>query len=229
MYNIFGDFMETTIYVIRHCEAEGNRTGRFQGHIDSDITEIGESQISCLAERFRDICVDRVFSSPLMRAKKTAKAVADIKNLPLEIENDLIEISGGEIENMTYPDIYAKWPYVEISWVKAPYDFCAPGGESMKQVYERIWRAVKKIIQENEGKNIVISSHGAAIRCLLCRLTKGDIKNLNDVSWSDNTAVSKFIFDKELNCRTEFLNDASHLSEELLPKKSRITSMIKAD
>ncbi len=229
MYNIFGDFMETTIYVIRHCEAEGNRTGRFQGHIDSDITNIGEKQIVCLAERFRDIHIDRVFSSPLIRAKKTAKAIADMKHLPLEIENDLIEISGGEIENMTYPDIYAKWPFVEISWTDAPYDFCAPGGESMKQVYERIWRGVKKIIQENKGKSIALASHGAAIRCLLCRLTKGDIRHLNNINWSDNTAVSKFVFDDKLNCRIEFLNDASHLSEELLPKKSKITSIIKAD
>ncbi len=229
LYNNFGDLMGTTVYIIRHCEAEGNRTASFQGHVDSDITDIGSHQLKFLAERFKDIHIDKVFSSPLLRAKSTADAVADIKGLTTYTDNDLIEIYGGEIENMTYADIYAKWPYVEVSWVNSPQDFCAPGGESMRKVYERIWHGVKKIIAKNKGKSIVIASHGAAIRCLLCRLIFGDIEKLNSVNWSDNTAVSKLTFDENFNCSIEYLNDASHLPKELLPKKSRITSMIKAD
>ena len=218
--------MNTTVYIVRHCEAEGNRTGSFQGHIDSDITDTGNHQLKFLAERFRDIHIDKVFSSPLQRAKRTADAIAEIKGLITKTDNALIEIDGGEIENMTYADIYAKWPFVEISWVNSPQDFCAPGGESMREVYERIWCGVKKIIAKSKGKSIVIASHGAAIRCLLCRLTFGDIEKLNSVNWSDNTAVSKFVFDEKLNCSIEYLNDASHLPEEFLPQKSRITSMI---
>ena len=72
----------TTIYLIRHAEAEGNLYRRVHGWYDSLITENGCRQIAALEERFRDVPIDAVWSSDLFRTRTTARAVYRSKNLP---------------------------------------------------------------------------------------------------------------------------------------------------
>ena len=62
----------TDIYLVRHAEAEGNLFRRAQGHWNGRITERGKKQIDALAERFRDIHIDAVYSSDLDRTVETA-------------------------------------------------------------------------------------------------------------------------------------------------------------
>lgn len=215
-----------TFYIIRHCEAAGNATRTFQGSTDTDITPLGRRQLEALHRRFEDIPLDTVYSSPLCRAFKTAQAVTFGKGIPIIKEDGLTEISGGAIENMSFPDIYKKYPGIEYIWQCSPQDFAAPQGETMRSVYDRIWKTVKKIAADNCGKTVAAATHGAAIRCLVCRVLKGDIEKLNEIPWSDNTAVTKLIFDDELNCSAEFVNDTSHLSDDLIPEAHRISAAI---
>lgn len=229
MYNNFGDFMTTTIYLIRHCEALGNKSGTFQGSIDSDITEIGAKQIEFLGKRFENKDIDKVYSSPLLRARKTAQAVADATGLSVVVDNGLTEIHGGDIEGMSYADIYKKYPDIEMIWTYSPQNFAPPNGEPMRLSYERIVKTVFNLVKENAGKKIAIASHGAVSRCLLCKLIYDDIERLNDVTWCDNTSVTKIIFDENMNGKIEYINDTSHLPEEYLPSGSKIASYIQRD
>ena len=73
----------TTIYLIRHAEAEGNLHRRIHGWYDALITENGFAQMRALEERFRDIPIDAVWSSDLYRTRATARAVYVPKGLPL--------------------------------------------------------------------------------------------------------------------------------------------------
>ena len=88
----------TTIYLVRHCETKGNRQRLFQGHIDMDISEAGVQQLARLAERFRTVPLDAVYSSPLLRAMRTAQAVNRYHDLPIHQDARLIEINGGSWE-----------------------------------------------------------------------------------------------------------------------------------
>ena len=72
----------TTLYLIRHGEAEGNVFRRLQGQYDSMITPNGRKQIGALEERFKDIHVDAVYSSDLSRTCITAGAIYKPKGLP---------------------------------------------------------------------------------------------------------------------------------------------------
>lgn len=221
--------METVVFIVRHCEAMGNKSGTFQGSIDSDITDIGARQLDFLAERFADIKLDKVYSSPLLRAYKTAEAVGRAQGLPIVKYDPLTEIDGGDIEGMTYADIYTTYPEIEETWTYAPQNFAPPKGESMRDAYERIFKAVFTLAKENKGKTIAIASHGAVIRCLLCAVTEGNIERLNNVTWCDNTSVTKLVFDDDMNCSVEFINDTTHLPDEYLPSGSRIASYIQRE
>ncbi len=217
------------MYVIRHCEAEGNSLKIYQGHTDLDITEAGKRQLERLGDRFENIHIDKVYSSPLKRARKTAAAVADRKGLPIIDNAGLIELFGGDFEGMKFAKIFSDYADYEEIWLNHPQDFCGPGGESMRTLYERMWNAVKEIATENNGKTVAVATHGGAIRTLNCKLLFDDIERLNETPWSENTAVTKIIFDENLNAKIEFMNDVSHLPEGYLPKNSRMDTMMEAE
>lgn len=220
-YNLQGDFM-TKIYIVRHCEAEGNVRRIFQGLTDLDITPLGVLQLKKLSERFRDIHIDRVLSSPLLRARKTAEAIIGEKNIKLETDQGLIELNGGVIEGKTYDRIYSEYPDFKEMWLNHPEDFAPENGEQMTVAYERIWNAVLRIAKENKGKTVACASHGGVIRCLNCKLINNNISELKSVPFSGNTAITLIEFDNDFNYTVKFWNDNSHLGEDLINKKSLI-------
>ena len=85
----------TRIYLIRHCEAEGNLYRRAQGHWDGRATALGEIQIEALARRLGDVRIDAVWSSDLSRAMRTAEAALRGRELTLRVTPRLREICMG--------------------------------------------------------------------------------------------------------------------------------------
>lgn len=217
----------TKIYIIRHCEATGNAKRLFQGATDCDISDLGAVQLEFLRKRFSDIPLDRVFSSPLIRARKTAHAVADDKGLPVELCEDLKELNGGIVEGKPFAETFKAIPGLADTWDNHPQDFAPEGGEPMRHAYERIWNAVLSLARENQGKTIAAATHGGVTRCLLCRLTKGSIEQLKDVPWTENTAVTLIEFDESLNPMLRFSNDHSHIPDEYMPKRTRLSNFMK--
>ena len=92
----------TTIYLIRHAEAEGNLYRIAQGQANSSITDRGERRIQALARRFADIPIDAVYASDLYRTCATASAIYKPKGLPLHRRRDLREICVGVWEEKTW-------------------------------------------------------------------------------------------------------------------------------
>ncbi len=219
----------TRIYIVRHCEAIGNLKRIFQGSSNFDISELGAKQLEHLSARFKNAPLDRVFSSPLLRAVKTAQAIVGEKNLEVEIIENLKELHGGVVEGKPFVEAFNSIPGLADAWDNHPQDFAPEGGESMRHAYERIWETVKQIARENKGKNIACASHGGVIRCLNCRLLYNDINKLKDTKWSENTAVTLIEFDDDLNPKLVTLNCVCHLPLELVNKKSRLASFMKGD
>lgn len=212
----------TKMYLIRHCEAEGNKARCFQGVIDLDITEVGAKQLEHLTKRFEPIQIDRAYSSPLKRAYKTAVAAVGSKGIPVEVREDLIEINGGIFENVPFQTMFTEHPDVAKVWHTAFHLFAPEGGEPMTAVYERSYRALLSIAQDpaNDGKTLIVASHGGFIKAFLCRLIYGNIEKLTDVPWPTNTSVSLVTYEDGA-FHLEFSNDDSHLPDELLPLDPR--------
>ena len=215
----------TRIYLIRHCEAAGNQRRTFQGHTDNDITELGKKQLEFLSERFKNIEIDKMYSSPLKRAVKTAEAAAKGKRLGITKLYGLIELNGGVVEDKPFKETFEANPDLADAWDNHPQDFAPKGGEPMQNAYRRIWDTIMFIARENRGKTVAAATHGGVLRCLNCRFIYGDITHLKDTPWSDNTAVSLIEFDDNMNAKLVFYNDASHLPDEFNPKRSRLSSL----
>lgn len=198
---------------MRHAEAEGNAQEFFQGSINTAITEKGTQQLAFLAERFREIPLDAVYTSPFQRAVQTAQAVNLHHGLALITDDRLREINAGDWERKRWADLPQLYPAEYACWTTKMGAFCAPHGEPMTDVYARMQSALTEIAQANAGRQIAVCSHGCALRNFLCFVEFGDIKRLRDVGWADNTAVSCAEYDGQA-WRLIFKNDASHLPPE---------------
>ncbi len=205
---------ETTVYLVRHAEAQGNTLRIFQGHTDAPISDKGYQQLALLRERFHDIPLDAVYASPLERTRETAKAVNYYHNLPIHYDAGLKEINGGLFEGRRWEDLPTLFPEAYGLWENDFSRFEVEKGESMRQVYDRMRRTVDGIVQKEAGKTIAIVSHGCAIRNFLCYAQGLPLERIADVGWCDNTAVSKLVY-KDGGYRVEYINDASHLPHEL--------------
>lgn len=204
----------TRILLVRHCEASGNTQGVFQGSTDCDISGNAPVQLDLLALRCRNMAIDSIYSSPLKRAYETACAINRYHSLPIHVDDRLAEINGGEWEGKPWGDLPALYPEMVDLWNIRPWDFCPSGGESMRDVYERIWQGITDIVRANPDKTVCVTSHGCAIRNFLCRALGKPIEQLAQVEWCDNTAISVIDFDRALNSRVISMNDASHLTPE---------------
>lgn len=205
----------TRLYIVRHAEAVGNKTRVFHGRTDADVSDKGLRQLSRLRERFKTIDYDTAYSSPLKRAYMTAQAANFYHNKPINIRDDLIEINGGHWENTKWSEIPVLYPEDNHAWIYEPWKFAPEGGETMHEVYDRIWNAMLSIVKENIGKRVLVASHGCAIRNFICRAQGLPLESIRDVPWFENTSISTVDFDDELKAHIVSMNDASHLDSEL--------------
>ena len=97
----------TTLYLIRHAEAEGNLYRRIHGQFDTNVTPNGRRQIAALARRFAAVPVDAVYASDLTRTQTTAQAIAAPQGLPLRLEPGFREINLGVWEDRAFGWLYA--------------------------------------------------------------------------------------------------------------------------
>jgi len=204
----------TTVYFIRHGEAEGNVYHRMHGQYDGPLTAKGREQLSYLKERFLNVPIDAVYSSDLVRAADTAAAVSVPKGLPIIFDPRLREFDFGIVEDMPWGN--AAWEYNEPVRLfhEEPSKMVIPRGESIFDVRRRTTRAVWDIVEQNRGKTVAVASHGAALRAMMAALLGYGPDEFAKVPHCGNTAVSKFLFDGD-TVTAAYIADNSHLPPDM--------------
>ena len=201
----------TKIIIVRHCQAEGNLKRFFQGSIDTDITELGEKQIEKVAELLSGEPIEVMYSSPKKRAMKTAEGINIYHKLPIRIDDEIVEIDAGDWEGVLLTDIEKIYPEQMNNWRNVPGNFHAPNGESMSEVYERVKKALLRIVSENVGKTVCIVSHGCAIRNMMCFANGFEVKDIDKIPLGTNTSVNVIEFDENLDPSVITANYTEHI------------------
>lgn len=185
----------TTIYLIRHGESLGNIQRRFLGHSDWDLTELGHRQAACTAELFREIPVDAVLSSDLLRAYHTAAPIAAQKGLSIETDRGFREIFAGQWEGKLFSDLEVLFEPEYTVW-KTDIGRAHPdGGESVLQLHERVYGALLRAVRKHEGKTIVIATHATPIRVLLTGISGRPIEEAAATPWVSNASVTRLEYE----------------------------------
>lgn len=158
------------LYIIRHGETQWNKEKRFQGQTDIPLADKGIELAKKTAIGMKDIHLDYIISSPLTRAIQTAQLVAGNRGISIQTDERIQEISFGDWEGKSsapggeIPDEYLKTFYTTPLKCQRP-----PHGETFQDVCARTKSFMEELMRKSqyEDASILISTHGAASRCLI--------------------------------------------------------------
>jgi broad specificity phosphatase PhoE len=161
---------ETHFYIFRHGETDFNKEGYFQGQgIDLPLNSHGKAQAKELVLALKDIPIEIVISSPLIRAEATGSYIAKDKNISLEIEDDLKEGNFGIAEGWKkdkfakeFPEEYERWRSLSLM------DFALPGGETRNKILFRAFRVLNKMLK-TPYSHIAVATHAGVLRAILIK------------------------------------------------------------
>ena len=208
----------TTIYLIRHAEADGNLYRRAHGWYDSVITDRGYRQIAALAKRFASTHFDAVYSSDRRRTKTTALSVYKTHGLPLVTTPRVREIGIGVWEDHPWAELErTDGEQLERFNTDAAHWHVA-GGEYLPDVRERMIGALREIAEAHPNGTAAVFSHGMAIRLTVGTLQGLSLHEIDGTGHAENTAVSRLEYENG-TFRVAYRDDASHLSDELMSLK----------
>jgi probable phosphoglycerate mutase len=146
----------TRLLLIRHAQSAWNETGRWQGHADPPLSDLGRRQAAMAAARVG--AVDAIVASPLERARATAAILAAAVGIePVVIDDDLIERDVGEWSGLTRAEIERDWPgYLDE-------DRRPPGFEPDDALVVRGLAALDRIAATFAGGDVLVVTHGGLI------------------------------------------------------------------
>ncbi|OGE32079.1 hypothetical protein A2631_03095 [Candidatus Daviesbacteria bacterium RIFCSPHIGHO2_01_FULL_44_29] len=166
-----------TLYIVRHGQTDWNVQKLLQGQQDSALTELGITQAKELQETLREIHFDGIFSSDLLRTKKTAEIIVLERQLAVQTTKLLRERNFGKFEGRPYAELDKEIAesfkdYEKLS-DEQKFKFKTADIESDEELFLRFNIWLREIAAAFAGKTILVVSHGGMIRSLLIHLGYG--------------------------------------------------------
>ncbi|MBI3780277.1 MAG: histidine phosphatase family protein [candidate division NC10 bacterium] len=163
-----GEFPAKQVFLVRHAEAVGTREGQFVGRSDPPLSSRGRRHAERIARKMARVPAERVISSPKRRALETARCIASIQKVSVEIRPELAELDFGEWEGRSWRNLAPRERRLYQRWLADPWRTVPPEGESLRSLWSRVgrfWRDLRS--SRTEGAAIVVA-HAGSLRVLLC-------------------------------------------------------------
>jgi broad specificity phosphatase PhoE len=210
------------LVLIRHAQTSANVDRVWHGHTDTPLTNLGQEQVDSLADHFHHVMEPTViYSSPLVRTRKTAEAIANKFDLEVKIEAELIEFGVGEYENVSFDKLNGELNF--FPRMIADEHYSAPGGENRYKVTKRVTSRIESIAEKHQDENIVIVTHGMALSFALTHWFGDENTKWSDYV-SDNTAVTEISLNPHDLIR---FNESNHLQGDLRERSNLLSERIK--
>jgi len=157
------------LWLIRHGQTDWNVEGRFQGSADIPLNGTGIKQAETLAKNLNGHAFAAIYSSDLKRAKRTAEAISEVLNINVQTDKRIREISQGDWEGVLFTDINEQYPQELLQRKSDPVNFRPPGGETVKEVFQRACDFIDEIAKQYTDNKVIIVSHGLTLSTLICK------------------------------------------------------------
>jgi probable phosphoglycerate mutase len=176
------------VLLIRHGETDWNRAGRWQGHADVPLSELGRTQAAALGERLRSLgeAVTAIYTSDLARARDTARAVAAALGLASIEDRAWREMDVGRWSGSSRDEIRARYAE-EWDRITAGEDLPRGGGETLAAFSARVAGALERVAAEHSGRRVAVVTHGGTIRVALLHALGLPTTRLREVAAVANT------------------------------------------
>jgi 2,3-bisphosphoglycerate-dependent phosphoglycerate mutase len=197
------------VILVRHGETQWNTENRFQGHLDSPLTEGGRSKAIYLANRLKGFHFNAFYSSDLGRAVSTADLIKNIIEMDYISDKLLREVNMGIFSGLTRDTIAKDYP---IEWkdfrTRSP-RYSVPEGESDEQLLKRILGFMGKVKETHAEGQILAVTHGGVIHQLV-RHILGIPQEKPRKFHLKNLGLFSFIYEKD-QWMVETIGDTAHL------------------
>jgi len=160
------------IYLIRHGQTEYNDKNIFRGQLNIPLNSYGISQAESIGIALKVITFDVIYTSPLIRAKKTAEIIHKYQSgkISINIENDFTDLNYGKWQAKSKEEVKNNYPKLYHEWEISPYNIKIPDGESLYDAQKRSWNGLIKIIDSSKDKVICIVSHRVINKLLISKI-----------------------------------------------------------
>ncbi|MGN6744478.1 MAG: histidine phosphatase family protein [Amnibacterium sp.] len=163
------------LLLVRHGQIPSN----VHGILDTDepgpsLTDLGREQARALAGTLGDEAIDGLWASVLVRTQETLAPTADARDLPIAVLPGLREIQAGDLEGERTRDAHRVYLETVFAWATGDRARRMPGGESGHEFFARFEAALAEIAATG-AEDVVVASHGAAIRCWSATLEGADL------------------------------------------------------
>lgn len=154
------------IYVTRHGQTDWNTLRKVMGHCDIPLNEQGISQANTMKETLKNVNIDLIICSPLIRTKQTALILNEVLNIEIVYDDRIIERDFGEFEGLETKDFdfWGYWDYYKNSkYVTA---------ENIQDFFNRIYAFLEDMEKNYHDKNILLVTHGGVSIPIACYFNK---------------------------------------------------------
>lgn len=207
--------MSLKLYLLRHGQTSFSRANAFCGAgLDPELTGDGEAMARAFAQAYKSTPWSAVYVSPLRRTMATARPLCDAAGLKMELRDDLREIQYGKWEGQTVEEVSGRFHDDYIRWSADPAWNAPTGGEPAVAIARRALQVIEEIKQRHSAGNVLMVSHKATIRIILCSLLGIDTGRFRYRLACPVGSVSLVEFTPE-GPLLHSLADRAHLSAEL--------------
>ncbi len=209
--------MSLTLYFLRHGETVYSQTGGYCGELDPELTEEGSLMAKQFAEAYRTLPWTAVYVSPMQRTMATANPLCEAVGIEMQQRDGLKEIRYGKWEGQTSEFVKKNYNEDYIRWLTEPAWNPPTGGETSVEIASRASLVVAEIQEKHPTGNVLLVSHKATIRIILCSLLGIDLGRYRDRIDMPAASISVVKLDIR-GPLLQKLGDRSYLSEDLFAR-----------
>jgi broad specificity phosphatase PhoE len=206
--------MTLKIYLLRHGETTYSQRGAYCGALDAELTPEGKQMAQFFADAYRSMPWAGVYVSPMKRAIATALPLCDALGLTMQMRDGLREISYGAWEDQELDYVRQHYEQDYLRWQTDPAWNSPTGGETAVQIAARALPVITEIESGYKTGNVLVVSHKATIRIILCSLLGIDVGRYRDRINAPAASVSIVKF-ATYGPMLEVLGDRSYMPEHL--------------
>ncbi|MEJ2656575.1 MAG: histidine phosphatase family protein [Desulfobacterales bacterium] len=206
--------MGLTLYFLRHGETKASRTGGYCGVLDVDLTSEGLQMAKEFAAAYKALSWTAVYCSPLRRSMDTARPLCDAVGLEMQLRDGLKEIAYGQWEGKTPDEVNRRFHDEYVRYLADPGWNKPTRGERGVDVARRSSVVLEEIERAHPEGNILVVSHKATIRIMLCSLLGIDVGRYRDRIGMPVASLS-VVEMTDQGPLLKSLGDRSHLQETL--------------
>jgi broad specificity phosphatase PhoE len=178
----------TELILVRHGQTISNLKQFLQGQSDGELTDVGRDQARAIAATLKDMPIDVVIASPLVRAKDTAFEIASYHHLPVVVNALVREWHCGTLDGQPAQALFDARAQAGLPLA----DFRPEDGETLREVQSRAGKFLHLIEADYNGLRVVVCSHGDFLRMLFSLMLGISIEEANGI-YLENATYSHFV------------------------------------